>query len=94
MGSKKGKKAFHKCSSLPAFYKSRKLPSKYYLRRFPRAAEPMIEYYDKEEKFVESWLAARMNAVAAGYLSMSIVKEEEKRRHEPGLESLINQIRW
>lgn len=80
------------------FTKAEDYHQKYYLRRFPRAAAPLIDYYGSEEKFAESWFAARMNAVAAGYLSVSKVKEEVEQRGNPreksGLISLINQVKW
>ncbi len=80
------------------FTKAENYHQKYYLRRFPRAAGPLIDYYGSEEKFAESWLAARLNAVAAGYLSLSKVKEEVElrgdAREKSGLTSLISQVRW
>ncbi|AWB46744.1 peptide-methionine (S)-S-oxide reductase [Paenibacillus sp. CAA11] len=82
-----------------AFYPAEDRHQKYYLKRYPDAVEKLSSLYPSEALWVNSTLAARLNAIAKGYLNLSALQDEISgweagQTDRERMLGAIRQIRW
>ncbi|MBM7567059.1 peptide-methionine (S)-S-oxide reductase MsrA [Paenibacillus sacheonensis] len=86
-------------SPFRSFYPAESRHQKYYLKRFPDAVAKLSAIYPSEEELQNATLAARLNGVAKGFLSVERLQGEMKQwalspDELSEMLALVRSIRW